>query len=90
MLNFYQVCFIQIVTINLTLVYNDGRICLDILDNKWSPIYDVLTILASIQSLLTDPNVDSPANAEAAKMYSENIQDYYKRVRDCVENSWKA
>ena len=74
----------------VTLVYNDGRICLDILDNKWSPIYDVSTILASIQSLLTDPNIESPANAEAAKLYSENIQEYYKRVRDSVENSWKA
>jgi len=71
-------------------IYNDGRICLDILDNKWSPIYDVSTILASIQSLLTDPNIESPANAEAAKLHSENIQEYYKRVRESVENSWKA
>jgi len=46
--------------------------------------------LASIQSLLTDPNVESPANAEAAKLFSENIQEYYKKVRECVENSWKA
>ena len=71
-------------------IYGDGKICLDILSNQWSPIYDVHTILASIQSLLTDPNPDSPANAEASRLYTENIQEYYKRVKDCVENSWKV
>jgi ubiquitin-conjugating enzyme E2 A len=69
--------------------YNDGRICLDILQDQWSPIYDVKSILTSIQSLLTDPNPSSPANAEAAKLYNSNIQEYNKRVKDCVEASMK-
>eukprot|EP00826_Nyctotherus_ovalis_P003752 TRINITY_DN10772_c0_g4_i5.p1 TRINITY_DN10772_c0_g4~~TRINITY_DN10772_c0_g4_i5.p1 ORF type:complete len:120 (+),score=19.12 TRINITY_DN10772_c0_g4_i5:127-486(+) len=30
-------------------VYNDGKICLDILQNQWSPIYDISAILTSIQ-----------------------------------------
>ena len=30
-------------------VYADGSICLDILQNKWSPTYDVSAILTSIQ-----------------------------------------
>jgi ubiquitin-conjugating enzyme E2 A len=71
-------------------IYGDGKICMDILTNQWSPIYDVHTVLASIQSLLSDPNPDSPANAEAARLYTENIQEYYKRVKECVENSWKV
>jgi ubiquitin-protein ligase len=29
-------------------VYNDGRICLDILKEKWSPAYDVSSVLVSI------------------------------------------
>lgn len=33
-------------------VYADGSICLDILQNQWSPIYDVAAILTSIQVLL--------------------------------------
>ncbi|OXB71827.1 UNVERIFIED_CONTAM: hypothetical protein H355_009091, partial [Colinus virginianus] len=30
-------------------VYNDGNICLDILQTQWSPIYDISAILTSIQ-----------------------------------------
>lgn len=33
----------------LAAVYADGGICLDILQNQWSPIYDVSAILTSIQ-----------------------------------------
>jgi len=32
--------------------FETGGICLDILKDKWSPMYDVRTILLSIQSLL--------------------------------------
>jgi ubiquitin-protein ligase len=37
------------VNIILFAVYADGSICLDILQNQWSPIYDVAAILTSIQ-----------------------------------------
>ena len=63
---------------------------MDILTNQWTPIFDVHTILTSIQSLLADPNPDSPANAEASRLYTENIQEYYKKVKESVENSWKV
>jgi ubiquitin-conjugating enzyme E2 C len=33
-----------------------GRICLDILKDKWSAIYNVQTVLLSLQSLLGEPN----------------------------------
>lgn len=33
-------------------VYADGGICLDILQNRWSPTYDVSAILTSIQVCL--------------------------------------
>ena len=68
-------------------IYTDGSICLDILQHMWSPVYDVSSILTSIQSLLTDPNVNSPANNTAAVMYSQNYQEYCSRVRAVVEKS---
>eukprot|EP00158_Paraphelidium_tribonemae_P000986 Partr_v1_DN23801_c0_g1_i1_m63874 putative ubiquitin-conjugating enzyme len=70
-------------------VYQDGKLCLDILQNRWSPTYDVGAILTSIQSLLHDPNPNSPANSEAASLYNENRKEYTRRVRDIVELSWK-
>ncbi|KAA6356343.1 MAG: putative Ubiquitin-conjugating enzyme E2 2 [Streblomastix strix] len=69
-------------------VYTDGSICLDILQNQWSPIYDVANILTSIQSLLTDPNPQSPANAEAARLFTTNPTEYERRVLIAVEESW--
>ncbi|KAL8528311.1 hypothetical protein ACS0TY_005934 [Phlomoides rotata] len=71
-------------------IYADGSICLDILQNQWSPIYDVAAILTSIQSLLYDPNPNSPANSEAARLYSENKREYNRKVREIVEQSWTA
>ncbi len=69
-------------------IYNDGQICLDILQNQWSPIYDISAILTSIQSLLCDPNPNSPANSEAAGLFQSNKREYDRRVRDIVEQSW--
>ncbi|CAL5420292.1 unnamed protein product [Camellia sinensis] len=43
--------------------WEDGSICLDILQNQWSPIYDIAAILTSIQSLLCDPNPNPSPNA---------------------------
>lgn len=51
----------------------------DILQNQWSPIYDISAILTSIQSLLCDPNPASPANAEASRLYSEVRSTCYVR-----------
>lgn len=57
-----------------------GAICLDILKEKWSALYDVRTILLSIQSLLGEPNNDSPLNAQASQMWTN--QDVYKKYLD--------
>ncbi|KCV69278.1 ubiquitin-conjugating enzyme E2 A [Fonticula alba] len=70
-------------------VYADGHLCLDILQNRWSPTYDVSAILTSIQSLLHDPNPNSPANPQAATLYREDIRSYNQRVRATVESSWE-
>lgn len=71
-------------------VYATGAICLDILQNQWSPIYDIAAILTSIQSLLTDPNPNSPANVEAAKLYRDNRREYERKVMEVVEKSWEG
>lgn len=55
----------------------------------WSPVYDISSILTSIQSLLCDPNTKSPANNEAAEMYAKNYKEYVQRVKDVVEKTFE-
>ena len=55
---------------------------------RWSPTYDVSAILTSFQSILSDPNPNSPANSMAAQLFKENRREYEKRVKACVEQSW--
>ncbi|XP_027429202.1 ubiquitin-conjugating enzyme E2 C-like isoform X3 [Zalophus californianus] len=50
-------------------VDTQGNICLDILKDKWPALYDVRTILLSIQSLPGEPNTDSPLNTHAAELW---------------------
>ncbi|EKD19681.1 ubiquitin-conjugating enzyme E2-17 kDa [Drepanopeziza brunnea f. sp. 'multigermtubi' MB_m1] len=58
-------------------VYATGELCLDILQNRWSP------------TLLNDPNTSSPANVEASNLYKDNRREYTKRVKETVEKSWE-
>ncbi|ADV19969.1 Ubiquitin-conjugating enzyme e2-17 kDa, putative [Cryptococcus gattii WM276] len=69
-------------------IYANGELCLDILQNRWSPTYDVAAILTSVQSLLNDPNPASPANVDAAQLFKENLMEYERRVKKTVELSW--
>jgi len=41
-----------------------------------------------VQSLLHDPNVNSPANNEAARLYRERRREYDKKVAAIVQESW--
>ncbi|KAF8395201.1 hypothetical protein HHK36_019144 [Tetracentron sinense] len=47
--------------------------------DKWSSAYDCRTILLSIQSLLGEPNIESPLNSYAAALW-DNHEDYRKMV----------
>ena len=49
-------------------VYANGELCLDILQNRWSPTYDVAAILTSIQSLLHDPNPNRYVSCHLTKV----------------------
>lgn len=44
-------------------------------------MYDVSTLLTSVRSLLPDPNPESPAGQEAARVYTSNMKEYEKRVK---------
>ncbi|XP_041458606.1 ubiquitin-conjugating enzyme E2 N-like [Lytechinus variegatus] len=49
-----------------------GRICLDILKDKWSPALQIRTVLLSIQALLSAPNPDDPLANDVAENWKLN------------------
>ncbi|KIW86811.1 uncharacterized protein Z519_12597 [Cladophialophora bantiana CBS 173.52] len=57
-----------------------GRICLDILKDKWSAVYNVQTVLLSLQSLLEEPNNSSPLNNEAAQLHQHDPEEFQRKV----------
>lgn len=71
-------------------VYTDGTLCLDLLQDQWSPCHNVSSLLTSIQSLLTDPNPASPANPDAAQLYQGDRQAYNQKVRRLARKSLEA
>ncbi|MCD7448891.1 ubiquitin-conjugating enzyme E2 N [Datura stramonium] len=49
-----------------------GRICLDILKDKWSPALQIRISFLSIQALLSAPNPDDPLSENIAKHWKSN------------------
>ncbi|WFC94359.1 E2 ubiquitin-conjugating enzyme [Malassezia brasiliensis] len=58
-----------------------GRICLDILKDKWSPALQIRTVLLSIQALLSAPNPDDPLANDVAEHYKTNEKDAIETSR---------
>ncbi|KAF5325845.1 hypothetical protein D9611_000957 [Ephemerocybe angulata] len=83
-------------------IYADGTVCISILHapgedeygyeqagERWLPVHTVESILLSVISLLSSdtPNLDSPANVDAAKEVRTDIAGYRKKVRRLVRRS---
>jgi ubiquitin-conjugating enzyme E2 G2 len=84
----------------ILVVYPNGEVCISILhppgddpnqyeqaSERWSPIQSVEKILISVMSMLAEPNDESPANVDAARMWREKRADYEKIVRGNVRKS---
>ncbi len=61
--------------------FKDGKVCLDILQNKWTKLHNIKSIILTIILLLKEPNPDSPANHEAAWLFMNDYEAFKKRVR---------
>jgi len=59
-----------------------GRICLDILKEKWSPALQIRTVLLSIQALLSAPNPDDPLDNQVANQWKVNEAEAIKTAKE--------
>lgn len=83
------------------LVYEDGKVCISILhppgtdqfnsqetaDERWRPILGVESVILSVISMLNDPNIESPANIDAAVEFRDDFATYKKKVKKLTQLS---
>eukprot|EP00541_Cyclophora_tenuis_P012007 CAMPEP_0116575406 /NCGR_PEP_ID=MMETSP0397-20121206/19939_1 /TAXON_ID=216820 /ORGANISM="Cyclophora tenuis, Strain ECT3854" /LENGTH=195 /DNA_ID=CAMNT_0004104293 /DNA_START=18 /DNA_END=605 /DNA_ORIENTATION=+ len=62
-----------------------GAICLDILKDQWSPALTIKTALLSLQALLCSPEPGDPQDAEVAKMYMSDRDNFNRTAKFWTE-----
>jgi ubiquitin-conjugating enzyme E2 H len=61
---------------------HSGSVCLDVINQTWSPMYDMINIFETfLPQLLRYPNPTDPLNGEAASMMMRDIKEYEKKVK---------
>ncbi len=63
-----------------------GRICLDILKDKWSPALQIRTVLLSIQALMSAPNPDDPLDNGVAEVWKNDEQKALEMAKEFTRN----
>jgi len=62
-----------------------GRICLNILKDKWSPALQIRTVLLSIQGLLSAPNPDDPLDNTVAEVWKSDEAQAMRTAQEWTE-----
>lgn len=62
-----------------------GSVCLDVINQTWSPMYDMINIFeVFLPQLLRYPNPTDPLNGEAAALMMREPRGYEEKVKEYV------
>lgn len=56
-------------------------------ETRWRPILTPEDVLISIVSMLSEPNINSPANVDAGKMFRDKPDEYKRQVRKLIDKA---
>ena len=65
---------------------SSGSVCLDVINQTWSPMYDMVNIFeVFLPQLLRYPNPTDPLNGEAAALMMREPKGYEAKVKGMEE-----
>ncbi|KAG1755677.1 ubiquitin-conjugating enzyme/RWD-like protein [Suillus lakei] len=66
--------------------YRSGSVCLDVINQTWSPMFDMINIFeVFLPQLLRYPNPNDPLNGEAAALMMRHPKEYEAKVKEYVQ-----
>ncbi|EPR79077.1 Ubiquitin-conjugating enzyme E2 [Spraguea lophii 42_110] len=79
-------------------IFKDGNVCISILhmasddptsyekpDENWTPVQNIRTVVLSVISMLNEPNINSPANVDASKLFKNAYEEYCEKVKELMK-----